>query len=114
MSADHNQATSRLFGWLFQQLDPDEFQVRSNLGTVRRSSERYYVPDVHVVPIDLVRRQLGNQRLEVFVQPLPLVVEVSSPSTGDYDVETKLPEDGVICDDTIQIGRLLTQLRRDE
>lgn len=24
--------------------------------------------------------------------PLPLVVEVSSPSTGDYDVDTKLPE----------------------
>src|SRR5207245_1369382 len=40
----------------------------------------------------LVRAQLGNRRLEVFTSPLPLVVEVWSPSTGEYDVESKLPE----------------------
>ena len=32
------------------------------------------------------------QRLEVYDEPMPLVVEVWSPSTGDYDVEEKLRE----------------------
>ena len=31
-------------------------------------------------------------QLEAYTDPLPLVVEVWSPSTGDYDVETKLGE----------------------
>ena len=30
--------------------------------------------------------------LEKYPEPLPLVVEVWSPSTGDYDVDEKLPE----------------------
>jgi len=29
--------------------------------------------------------------LAIFSDPLPLVVEVWSPSTGDYDVDAKLP-----------------------
>jgi Uma2 family endonuclease len=27
----------------------------------------------------------------VFTEPLPLIVEVWSPSTGDYDIDSKLP-----------------------
>lgn len=34
----------------------------------------------------------GRPGLEVYEGPLPLVVEVWSPSTGEYDVDTKLPE----------------------
>jgi Uma2 family endonuclease len=30
--------------------------------------------------------------LEAYEAPLPLVVEVWSPSTGEYDVDSKLPE----------------------
>ena len=30
--------------------------------------------------------------LEVYAEPLPLVVEVWSPSTGDYDIDAKLSE----------------------
>jgi Uma2 family endonuclease len=30
--------------------------------------------------------------LEAYDDPLPLVVEVWSPSTGEYDVDAKLPE----------------------
>ena len=92
MSADHNRTISRLFGWIFQQVDQSHFEVRSNLGQVRRSSQSYYLPDVHVVPVELVQRQIGTGRLEVFSSPLPLVIEVWSPSTGDYDLESKLPE----------------------
>jgi Uma2 family endonuclease len=92
MTANHNRTTSRLFGWVFQQVDPLRFEVRSNHGHVQRSSRSYYLPDVHVVPIDLVERQIGNRRLEVFSESLPLIIEVWSPSTGDFDVETKVPE----------------------
>ena len=71
-----------------------EFAVRSALGHVRRSSESYYIPDVYVVPLEVVRegRRLKPKALEVYEAPVPLVVEVWSPSTGAYDVESKLPE----------------------
>jgi Uma2 family endonuclease len=92
MTADHNQTISRLFGRLFQQLDERDYSVRSNLGHLRRSSQSYYIPDVYVVPVEATRRQLGTMKLEVYDVPLPLVIEVWSPSTGDYDVETKLLE----------------------
>jgi Uma2 family endonuclease len=92
MSADHNQTIFRLLASLFQQLDLQAFQVRSDLGSVRLLSSGYYVPDIYVVPAALVHPQLGASPLEVFTAPLPLVIEVWSPSTGEYDVETKLPE----------------------
>jgi hypothetical protein len=31
-------------------------------------------------------------RLDIFEEPMPLVVEVWSPSTGDYDVQTELQQ----------------------
>jgi Uma2 family endonuclease len=92
MTAEHNQTMSRLCRQLYRQLDESAFDVRADFGTVRRSSQSYYIPDVYVVPLEQARAQLGTGRLEVFTGPLPLVVEVWSPSTGDYDVDTKLPE----------------------
>src|SRR5205807_3903156 len=76
MSADHNQTIFRLLASLFQQVDLRMFQIRSDLGSVRLSSSGYYVPDVYVVPADLVGSQLGTPKLEVFTAPLPLVIEV--------------------------------------
>ncbi len=94
MSVEHNHITSRLFLRLGTQLDEREFTVRSNLGQVRNTATSYYVPDVFVIPTTLVEaeRQRGPNRLEVYDAPLPLVVEVWSPSTGVYDVDTKIPE----------------------
>jgi Uma2 family endonuclease len=94
MAADHNEIMSDLHGWLFQQLDREQFRVRSNAGRVRRSAQNYYIPDVSVIPADRMRAQLGTRRLEFCNEPLPLplVVEIWSPSTGDYDVDEKLPE----------------------
>jgi Uma2 family endonuclease len=45
--------------------------------------------------------QRGNQLVETFSEPVPFVCEVWSPSTGRYDIDTKLPDyldrgDGVI------------------
>ena len=92
MTALHNRTMTRLVVFLAQQLDQAEFDVRCNSGHVRRSAERYYIPDVTVIPVALVLPQLDQRTLEVYEDPLPLVVEVWSPSTGDYDVESKLIE----------------------
>jgi Uma2 family endonuclease len=93
MTAEHNHIMTRLFGRLFQQLDEREYTLRTNSGRVRRSSESYYIPDVFVIPMDLVRPLRGrSDLLEAYQAPLPLVVEVWSPSTGDYDVDAKPPE----------------------
>lgn len=92
MTAQHNRTMTRLAGWLFQQLDQRQFDVRCNSGHVRQSAERYYIPDVAVIPVALVLPQLDQRALEVYDGPLPLVVEIWSPSTGDYDIEEKLVE----------------------
>jgi Uma2 family endonuclease len=48
---------------------------------------------VAVVPRRLERQLLAvPSTFEVYDEPLPLVVEIRSPSTGDYDVEEKLAE----------------------
>ncbi len=60
MTAEHNFTTVEVGYQLRQQLDPEEFQVRVNMGHVRWSSQHYYIPDVLVIPTRLVRTQLGH------------------------------------------------------
>jgi Uma2 family endonuclease len=92
MSFEHNYLMVELQLTLALQLDREQFQVRTNLGHVRRSSESYYIPDVFVLPKELVLPHRGERQLENYSEPLPLVVEFWSPSTGDYDVKSKLQE----------------------
>ncbi|MEA2642766.1 MAG: hypothetical protein QOF51_4160 [Chloroflexota bacterium] len=92
MTAAHNGASTELAFQLMLQLDKAWFRVRINAAHVRRSPENYYIPDVSVLPAELVLPQLPLRSLEVYDRPIPLVVEVWSPSTGEYDVETKLIE----------------------
>lgn len=92
MALEHNRLATRLLIRVAQQLDENEFDIRLGMGHVRRSSESYYIPDVYVIPMELVRPQRGRLALEVYEAPLPLVVEVWSPSTGDYDLDSKIPE----------------------
>jgi Uma2 family endonuclease len=92
MSADHNRLATRLLVQLAHQLDENAFDFRVNMGHLRRSSQSYYIPDVMVIPMELLRPQRGQRALETYGAPLPLVVEVWSPSTGEYDVDSKLPE----------------------
>src|SRR5437588_2387254 len=90
MTYDHNQVAWELALRLTQQLDRKEFVVRYQAGHVKRTPENYYIPDVFVIPIELTQPLRGRQDLlEAYDAPLPLVVEVWSPSTGDYDVESK-------------------------
>jgi Uma2 family endonuclease len=92
MTAEHNDSSLELALQLRLKLDRREFRVRQNGGHVRRSPEHYYIPDVFVIPAEVERTQRGTRRLEVYSVPLPLVVEVWSPSTGSYDINEKLQE----------------------
>ena len=93
MTAEHNVTAFELALRLGNQLDRSQFHVRLGMGHLRRSGENYYIPDVFVIPTELVRPLRGRRDvLEAYEAPLPLVVEVWSPSTGDYDVDSKLPE----------------------
>jgi Uma2 family endonuclease len=92
MTAPHNRTIYRLGGMLYQQLDPSRFEARVNAGRVRRAADRYYIPDLMVMPIEVVQPQLEGMALEFYATSLPLVVEIWSPSTGDYDVRVKLAD----------------------
>ncbi|MHB8576985.1 MAG: Uma2 family endonuclease [Dehalococcoidia bacterium] len=94
MTTEHIDAMMNLAAQLHRQLDPHEFAVRVNIGQVSLPTGSFYVPDVFVVSRAAVERGRRERprRLEVHVDPLPLVVEVWSPSTGDYDVEVKLQQ----------------------
>lgn len=91
MGTEHNHAAAMLFGLLFGQLDPAEYQLRSNSARLRHPSGSHLIPDVAVVPVALERRQLGKRgRLETYDAPLPLVVEIWSAATPDYDEAGKI------------------------
>jgi Uma2 family endonuclease len=94
MTTEHNYAQRELDGELRRQLDRHLYAVSSNGTRLRISTGTYYVPDICVIPKELERRKLREapSRLEVYDEPMPLVVEVWSPSTGEYDVEVKLRE----------------------
>ncbi len=92
-TAAHNRVSTYLGALLIVQLDRTAFEVRVNSGHLRRSETRYYIPDVIVIPREMVRPFDDRADIvETYADPLPLVVEVWSPSTGDYDVDDKLPE----------------------
>ena len=92
MTHAHNTLGFELAVMLRQQLNHREFEVRFNAGRARISQSASYIPDVIVIPRALTEGlRLRDDVLESYPAPLPLVVEVWSKSTGDYDVETKFP-----------------------
>ena len=90
MSMKHDVAFH--VGYLLQsQLERSVYRVNVNGGKTRRSARNYYIPDVVVIPAAFVLPFEDDPRaFNAFTEPLPLIVEVWSPSTGAYDVETKL------------------------
>lgn len=92
MTMEHGRVARRL-GWrLRQQLDEDAYEVDPGHARLRVPDGPSYLPDVCVIPRALVERHGVERprRLEVYDDPLPLVVEVWSPTTGDYDIAVKL------------------------
>ncbi len=93
MSSAHSDVMIDLGVQLAVQLDRDLYRVRVNSSRVKRMDVTYYIPDVMIVPASLpIRHRDDPFIIEVFDDPLPFVAEVWSPSTGDYDIDTKLPE----------------------
>ena len=91
MTYAHNQVAYDLGFMLSTQLDRSAYRVRVDAGRVHRSGSTYFIPDVFVFPTKLITPRLRRDDvLEVYDQPLPLVVEVWSRSTGTYDVTEKL------------------------
>jgi Uma2 family endonuclease len=93
MSWDHTDLKSKL-GFLLQgQLDRSRYRVHIDGAHVRRLGGAYYIPDIAVVPTEYGHPFRGRPGvLAVHDAPMPLVVEVWSKSTGDYDVDDKIPE----------------------
>lgn len=93
MTWEHGDIMSTLSFELLSQLERSEFRVHTNHSRARISETHYYVPDIAVIPLALARRLFGEPgMLEAYREPLPLVVEIWSATTGGYDVASKLPE----------------------
>jgi Uma2 family endonuclease len=93
MTFAHNELGLRLMLSLSSQLGLKDYVFRVDAGLVRRSASRYYIPDVMVIPRAEARRLFPDPGTwEVYPDPLPLVVEIWSPSTGQQDRDEKLAE----------------------
>jgi Uma2 family endonuclease len=91
MSWEHGEILIQLGYLLRRQLDRRQFSVLGE-SRVRRPPGTIFIPDVFVAPItygEEFRDRPGV--LAIMSQPLPLVIEVWSRSTGDYDVAAKIP-----------------------
>ncbi len=92
MSMFHVDIAAYLAARLIYQLDRREYRVNINDGKVRLSPQTYYIPDVVVIPAKYKMPYERDPRsLKTFAEPLPLVVEIWSRTTGDYDIAAKLP-----------------------
>jgi Uma2 family endonuclease len=94
MIAFHADVIDRLYRRIALQLSEADYAIRADAGRLRRGTGSYYEADLCVVPRSLVNRQKRERprQLEVYDEPLPLVVEVWSPSTGIHDEVDKIPE----------------------
>ena len=89
MSWDHGRIITKLILSLGPQLDPEQHVVFTEL-RIRRTASTILLPDLMVVPTTYGEYLRNRPILAIFSEPLPLVVEVWSPSTGRYDVRVKL------------------------
>jgi Uma2 family endonuclease len=93
MTTEHNETARALRDQFVLQIDRSRYAVADGDGRLRISSGTYYEPDLCIIPRAMVfrlRERPGT--FEAYEEPVPLVVEVWSPSTGEYDVDTKIPE----------------------
>lgn len=93
MTIGHEDAALELAVSLRIQLDRREYRVGHNGSRTKRADRSYFVPDVVVFRVADITTAVANPRaVDAHAVPAMLVVEVWSPSTGDYDIEGKLPE----------------------
>jgi Uma2 family endonuclease len=93
MTFRHNQWEITVGFAIRSQLDLSVYEVRIDAGRLRKPGATYYIPDVFVFPLAFATEfKDRDDVLEVYDEPLPLVVEIWSRSTGGYDVEEKLAD----------------------
>lgn len=93
VSVLHGDVMDSLARLLHEQLDRGEFRLRTQHARLRRSADTYDVPDIAVIPTATVQALLEHPNsLDAYPDPLPLVVEIWFPSTGDYDIDEKIPD----------------------
>jgi len=94
MTAFHGQIARNLARQLNLQLPDGELTVEREGPNLRVPGGNYRIPDVCVVPLEVViqRQREYPTALEIYDLPMPFVVEVWSPSTRDYDMDQKLRE----------------------
>jgi Uma2 family endonuclease len=92
MGMGHNDVMMYLAIDLAPQLDASKFRLRANSARLRLPSGSYYIPDLVVIPTEYVLKFADRpDDLEYYDGPVPLLGELWSRSTGNYDVNTKLP-----------------------
>ena len=93
MSVAHGGVMMRMTELLLPQLDRRAYRLRVNHARARRSADTYYIPDIAIVPTETVLALMDHPYdLDAYPEPLPLVIEIWSPSTGKYDVMAMLPD----------------------
>lgn len=101
MTTEHAGVIDSLYHQITTQLDRSRFRMRADGGRLRNigrdtpgaSRRNYFEPDLCVIYREAeLRLRARPGTFEVYDEPMPLVVEVWSPSTGEYDVEEKLKE----------------------
>lgn len=92
MTTEHQSTIRQAAEQFHDQLDRNLYAIDTTQTRVRISDENFLIPDLCVLPRELIRRQrLEHPReVEIFADPLPLIVEVWSPSTGERDRSEKL------------------------
>lgn len=91
MTTAHDDVFEALLRPLIRQLPESDWTIRPGTSRARVPNGNIRIPDLLVVAhaVKMMRRR---DNLEVYVEPLPLNVEVWSPSTGTEDRESKVPE----------------------
>jgi Uma2 family endonuclease len=91
MSFAHNRGSLELYDSQRAQLDKNRYLVSANLARLHNPHDTYVIPDVVVIPVDLTRDfRMRPRSVEIYTEPVPLLSEFLSSSTGKYDVEGKL------------------------
>lgn len=95
MTTEHGFAIQDLSYQLSVQLDLRTYSVRTDPVRLRAPSGSHHISDLCVIPRASLRRALAGdrrERLEVFFDAVPFVVEVWSRSTRGCDGRTKLAD----------------------
>ena len=94
MGREHALSSATLLSHLGRSLDGKPFTILMNAPSLELvDGVHYFIPDVCVIPHGLWGPRSNRPTgLWTLAAALPLVVEVWSPSTGEYDMETKFAE----------------------